>query len=112
MDSQETRSRPTIRDVAKLAGVSIASVSRVVNGFDGISDGVKQRVSSAISILDYAPDLSASLLSRNGGMPKKRGLRSVNQKVDSETMTALELENAELRRRIADLQKRLRKLRR
>jgi DNA-binding LacI/PurR family transcriptional regulator len=110
MDSQETRSRPTVRDVARLAGVSIASVSRVVNGLEGISDGVKQRVLSAVSTLDYAPDTSASLLSRNGGMRKKRRLRLVNRKVDSETVTALELENAELRRLMADLHKRLKRL--
>ena len=110
MDTQETKSRPTIRDVAKLADVSIATVSRVVNGFEGISDETKQRVLSAISTLDYALDASASLLSRNGGVPKKRRLRMVRRKVDSETVVALELENAELMRLMADLQKQWKRL--
>jgi transcriptional regulator with XRE-family HTH domain len=105
MDSHEIRPRPTIKDVAKLAGVSIATVSRVMNGFEGISDEAKQRVISAISTLNYALDASASLLSRNRGIPKKRRLRKVRRKVDSETVAALELENAELMRLIADLQK-------
>ena len=110
MDPQETRSRATIRDVAKLAGVSTATVSRVVNGLEGISNQVKQRVLLAISTLNYAPHTFASLLSRNGGMPKKRRLRLANRKVDSETVTTLELENAELRRLLADLHKRSRRL--
>lgn len=110
MDSQETKSRPTIRDVAKLSDVSIATVSRVVNGFEGISDEVKQRVLSAISTLEYALDASASLLSRNGGMPKKRRLRLLNRKIDSEAVTTLELECAELLRLMADLHKRFKRL--
>jgi DNA-binding LacI/PurR family transcriptional regulator len=110
MDPHDTRSRPTVRDVAKLAGVSIATVSRVVNGFKGISEDAKQRVVSAISTLDYATHEIASELSRNGGVPKKRRTRSVNRKVDSNTVTALELENAELRRLMAALHKQWRKL--
>jgi DNA-binding LacI/PurR family transcriptional regulator len=105
MDPHKTRSRPTVRDVAKLAGVSTATVSRVVNGFEGISNQLRQRVLSAISTLDYVPHTFASLLSRNGGTPRKRRLRLVKGKVDSETVTALELENAELRRLLADLHK-------
>lgn len=43
----------TIRDVAKQAGVSIATVSRVMNGSDKVSDTVKQQVEMAIEALNY-----------------------------------------------------------
>lgn len=49
----------TIDDVAKLAGVSIATVSRVLNGKNGISDKTREAVQRAIEELDYKPSRSA-----------------------------------------------------
>ncbi len=49
----------TIRDVAKRAGVSIATVSRVVNGSEGVSDETLQRVQEAIQALQFQPDFLA-----------------------------------------------------
>ncbi|PNR96690.1 LacI family DNA-binding transcriptional regulator [Petrotoga sp. 9PWA.NaAc.5.4] len=46
---------PTIDDVAKLSGVSIATVSRVLNGKNGVSDKAKEAVLRAIEELDYKP---------------------------------------------------------
>jgi LacI family transcriptional regulator len=46
----------TIRDVAKLAGVSVASVSAVTNGRSGVSSKLAERVRKAVEILDYHPD--------------------------------------------------------
>ena len=48
-------SKPTIRDVAKEAGVSIATVSYVLNNTSGevISDPVKARVLTAVRALNY-----------------------------------------------------------
>ena len=46
----------TIRDVAKLAGVSVASVSAVTNGRRGVSSELAERVRKAVDILDYHPD--------------------------------------------------------
>jgi LacI family transcriptional regulator len=43
----------TVRDVAKQAGVSIATVSRVLNGKGKISEEAKQAVEQAIDILNY-----------------------------------------------------------
>jgi LacI family transcriptional regulator len=54
----------TIREVAKLAGVSPISVSRVVNKNDYVSEETKKRVESAIRQLGYVPNILA------------RGLRS------------------------------------
>ncbi|GHD40939.1 LacI family transcriptional regulator [Mycetocola manganoxydans] len=49
----------TIRDVASRAGVSPATVSRVVNGLVGYSDETKVRVEEAVAALHYEPDTFA-----------------------------------------------------
>ena len=54
--------RPTMRDVAALAGVSLKTVSRVVNDEPGVSAGVRERVRAAAERLDYRPNLAASFL--------------------------------------------------
>ncbi|MCS5592362.1 MAG: LacI family transcriptional regulator [Gammaproteobacteria bacterium] len=55
----------TIIDVAKLAGVGIGSVSRVINGKESVSDKTKLKVNKAIKALNYKPNNSArSLVSK------------------------------------------------
>ena len=51
--------RATIFDVATLAGVSIKTVSRVVNGEPNVRPSTKERVDKAVSELAYRPDQSA-----------------------------------------------------
>lgn len=51
--------RPTIFDVAKVAGVSIKTVSRVVNREPNVRDSTRERVENAIAVLKYRPDQSA-----------------------------------------------------
>lgn len=51
--------RPTIFDVAKLAGVSIKTVSRVVNQEPNVRVSTRERVEQAIAELKYRPDQSA-----------------------------------------------------
>jgi LacI family transcriptional regulator len=46
----------TSRDVAKHAGVSPATVSRVVNGLVGYSDETRERVETAVKSLSYETD--------------------------------------------------------
>lgn len=58
------RPRPTMRDVAALAGVSLKTVSRVVNREAGVSDDLMARVERAALQLDYRPNLTASNLRR------------------------------------------------
>jgi LacI family transcriptional regulator len=58
------RRHATMREVAALAGVSIKSVSRVVNGEPGVSPDLARRVKSAARQLDYRPNLAASNLRR------------------------------------------------
>ena len=51
-----------IKDVAQRAGVSVASVSRVMAGHAGVSEATRQRVLEAVQALDYRPDLAARRL--------------------------------------------------
>ena len=46
---------PTIRDVAKHAGVSIATVSRVMRESEGVRDATRNRVLAAAQELEYTP---------------------------------------------------------
>jgi len=57
--------RPTMNDVAKTAGVSLKTVSRVVNGETTVAPDLAARVRAAVDSLDYRPHLGASLLRRN-----------------------------------------------
>lgn len=52
----------TIRDVARLAGVSVATVSAVMNGKGRVSPELSVRVQEAIEKLDYRPDYTARSL--------------------------------------------------
>jgi LacI family transcriptional regulator len=58
--------RPTMRDVAAAAGVSVKTVSRVVNDEAAVRDVVEDRVRAAIAELGYRPDHRAQLLRRHG----------------------------------------------
>ena len=49
----------TISDVAKLAGVSTATVSHTINSTRYVSSETKEKVYSAIAELGYTPDASA-----------------------------------------------------
>jgi LacI family transcriptional regulator len=51
-------------DVAALAGVALATVSRVVNGKPGVSPAMRARVEAAIERLDYGRNVNASSLRR------------------------------------------------
>ena len=55
-------SRATIRDVARRAGVSIATVSRVVNAKGDVSAATRERVEEAAAALGYAADPVARAL--------------------------------------------------
>ena len=54
----------TLFDVARLAGVSTATVSRVVHGQDRVREATRVRVQQAIEELGYVPDGAAQSLSR------------------------------------------------
>lgn len=54
----------TIKDVARLAGVSVATVSRVINNSPKASDASRQAVSSAMEELNYHPNANARALAQ------------------------------------------------
>jgi LacI family transcriptional regulator len=56
------RSRPTMKDVAVAARVSLKTVSRVVNGEPGVAPSTEQRVRDAIATLSFRRNDSARLL--------------------------------------------------
>lgn len=58
-------SRATLEDVAREAGVSIATVDRVVNGRAGVHARTIERVRQAIDRLSFLPDRHASRLARS-----------------------------------------------
>ncbi len=53
----------SIRDVAKEAGVSISTVSKVLNNYPNVRDKTKERVNKAIERLGFVPNSIASALS-------------------------------------------------
>jgi len=56
--------KPTVHDIAKEAGVSLATVDRVLNRRPGVRTATVARVQAAIDKLGYVRDLSAANLAR------------------------------------------------
>ena len=54
----------TIKDVARLAGVSVATVSRVINNSPKASDASRQAVQDAMENLNYHPNANARALAQ------------------------------------------------
>ena len=54
--------RPTIKEVAARAQVSLKTVSRVVNDEPGVHAETRERVRQAVAELGYRPDASARSL--------------------------------------------------
>ena len=74
----------TQKEVAKFAGVSFITVSRVINGEPNVKEETRQKVLSAIEALGYAPSFAGQVL--NSGkcntigvlspIPFKKSIRS------------------------------------
>ena len=60
-----TVGRATLEDVARAAGVSIATVDRVVNRREGVREKTIARVEAAVARLGYRADPAATRLARN-----------------------------------------------
>ena len=54
--------RPTLEQVAKVAGVSRATVSRVVNGVESVDPGIREAVERAVADTGYVPNRAARSL--------------------------------------------------
>ncbi|WDR01838.1 LacI family DNA-binding transcriptional regulator [Devosia algicola] len=56
--------RATVHDVARAAGVSLATVDRVLNNRTGVRPNTAKKVAEAVASLGFQRDISASLLAR------------------------------------------------
>lgn len=56
-------SEATIRDVARRAQLSVATVSRALNGFENVSEQARERITAAVADLGYIPHAGARSLS-------------------------------------------------
>ena len=68
------RPRSTMREVAALAGVSLKTVSRVINREPGVSSELVRKVERAATQLDFRPNLTAANLRRAGQRTATIGL--------------------------------------
>jgi DNA-binding LacI/PurR family transcriptional regulator len=107
------KSSLTVRDIARLAGVSTATVSRVVNGSGTVSRKTRKNVLAAVSRLQYCPSSHAAELGRqNGGIPRNRTVfvnaspaatAAPGRRGTAGQLRQLQDENTRLRRELADL---------
>jgi len=61
----ETAARASLQDVARIAGVSLATVDRVLHGRSGVHARTVERVNEVVRRLGYRPDPAAARLARN-----------------------------------------------
>jgi LacI family transcriptional regulator len=73
-EESQNAGRPTMRDVAALAGVGIKTVSRVVNDVPTVAPDLVARVNKAAAKLGYRPNLTASSLRRSDRRTSTIGL--------------------------------------
>ena len=73
-DTTVPRPRPTLREVARLAEVSIKTVSRVINGETTVDPELAERVHRAARALDYRPNLTARNLRSSDGRTRTIGV--------------------------------------
>ncbi|MFC0560526.1 LacI family DNA-binding transcriptional regulator [Halalkalibacter alkalisediminis] len=52
----------TIKDIAKVAGVSVTTVSRALNGYDDVNEKTRARIKSVAEELNYSPNAVARSL--------------------------------------------------
>ena len=57
--------RIRIKDIARLADVSVGTVDRVIHGRSGVSEASKKRVEEILKQLNYQPNMYASALASN-----------------------------------------------
>ncbi len=72
LDEGQRAGVATIDDVARHAGVSTATVSRVLNGVGGVRDALADRVHASCEVLQYRPNTTARILA--GGRSRSIGL--------------------------------------
>src|SRR5215469_6475176 len=116
-DEHPSRASTTIRDVARVAGVSVATVSRVLNDPAVVTFETRERVVAAISHLRYSPNPAAASLRRtrrpeqtsaswtldDSDIQKRNDSRTNQDPAGARQLQILRRENSELKRIIRDL---------
>jgi DNA-binding LacI/PurR family transcriptional regulator len=81
----------TINDIARLAKVSVSTVSRILNGKPDVAKATRQRVLRVIQETGYTPDISAQRLA-SGSMAGKARVITLLFPMDHAEFTQLELD--------------------
>jgi LacI family transcriptional regulator len=66
--------RPTMREVAAVAGVSLSTVSRAINGDPKVAPDLAEKVRAAVAMLGYRRDVTATTLRRADRLSASIGL--------------------------------------
>src|SRR5450756_2309298 len=61
-DADRSMLKPVMTDVARLAGVSQKTVSRVINNAPNVRANIRERVNAAVEALGYRPNSAARAL--------------------------------------------------
>ena len=83
---------PSMQDVARLAGVSHQTVSRVLNNKDKVKDATRNRVLAAMGELGYRPNIAARALVT--GRSRLLGVVSLDSTLFGPASTLYEIERA------------------
>ena len=95
MSDRSFRKKNNMRDVARAAGVSVATVSRVLNHADRVSSLTKARVDAAMEALNFTPSAAARAI--NSGRTRMIGalVPTLDHAIFSQFLNALEAGLAE-----------------
>ena len=97
----------TLKDVAREAEVSVATVSRVINGSENVSKTTRSRVLSAIETLKYTPNAYAIQLRgmrhRSSRYGQRVGDAGHAQESRMDDVEALRIQNKRLKRVVQTL---------
>ena len=85
-----TRKAGSIRQVAKETGLSIATISRVMNGNTNVSSATRQKVLDACERLDYLPNPAARALSTNRSKTIAAIIPTIEHSVFAKFIAAIE----------------------
>lgn len=85
-----TKAYGSIRDVAKATGLSIATISRVMNGNKSVSPKTRERVLTACEELDYLPNPAARALSTSKSKTIAAIIPTIGHSVFAKYVAAIE----------------------
>lgn len=89
--------KPTVNDIARVAGVSLATVDRVINGRPGVRSVTIERVYNAIQELGYVRDTAAANLARG----RVYNFHFLLPEINNEFVTSLEHQIANISKVLA-----------